>query len=87
MTDPNACPIRGNALISDRDGRLQWDQADHAIHITEELLDELDEAGREFVTAMYEIGEQCPYQPGNRHARRHVTVGDPAGEKGSDDAD
>jgi hypothetical protein len=64
------CSITGSAQISEHDGELRWDQADPAIHITIELLDELDDRGRAFLEASYEVGDQCWYRPDTRHARR-----------------
>lgn len=69
------CPITGDAVVSrvidiNRGDYLRWDRADPETHVTEELLAELDETGRAFLEAMYEVGEPCPEAPSTRHARR-----------------
>lgn len=64
------CSITGSAQISEHDGEWRWDMADPAIHITVELLEQLDERGQAFLEAMYEVGDVCPYRPDSRHARR-----------------
>jgi hypothetical protein len=77
-----SCPITGDAYASrkvniDGDHELNWVRADPKTHITVELLAELDDAGSKFLDAMYEVGELCPHQPGNRHARRRDTLEQP----------
>lgn len=68
----NACEITGDAAIQDRDGELVWLQADSAIHVSAELLDTIDERGKTFFEATYEIGEWCPWNPTTKHARRRT---------------
>lgn len=75
------CPITGTAEVQgdfDDDGNrvnLRWVHADAEIHVAVEMLDPdsvyaMDEQGRAFLLATYEIGEPCPHQPLARHARR-----------------
>ena len=72
------CQITGDAVVTAtypdpaRPGHreLHWDRADPEIHVAAELLDDMDARGREFLTAMYEIGEWCSHMPKIRHARR-----------------
>lgn len=63
------CPITGDATVQRRDDGLHWLQADTAIHVSTELLDNLDDEGREFLTAKYALDEPCPYQPDTIHTR------------------
>jgi hypothetical protein len=64
------CPITGTAIVQRRDhGLPYWLRADPEIHIIQEVIDEADADGLAFLTAKYEIGEQCPHLQGCRHAR------------------
>lgn len=64
------CQITGSALLAEYDGNLRWDQADPAIHITGELLRQLDTRCREFLDAMYQVGEECGHRTDDYHAWR-----------------
>jgi hypothetical protein len=77
-----SCPITGDAILIrtvgiDGPDELRWERADPETHITVELLAELGDTERAFLDATYEVGELCPYQPGNRHARRRDTTEQP----------
>jgi hypothetical protein len=77
-----SCPITGDAYATRKvnvDGadELHWERADPETHITVELLAELGDTERAFLDAMYEVGELCLHQPGNRHARCRDTLEQP----------
>ena len=64
------CPITGTAVVDvDHTGRMRWHKADHAIHISTELLESMDDAARAFFDAKYGLDEWCPHGPFARHAR------------------